>query len=355
MSKRKFCARGARMERLEYRQMMAGDVLVNVVDGNLIVEGDAAANQVAITAGPEPGSYLVRGLDGTNIRRPAAEVSPPLSETVVKGVTGSARIALGAGDDRLVLANVGFQGDVSIHMGEGNDGVAIMPPPGSVRIGGALNVSTGEGNDRVHIDQGSVGGPLNIETGGGNDAVRLGHRSPVVEPTIALALTDSDATVPPALRVMRGINVNLGSGNDEINADAVFAGNGVSVNAGEGSDAIRIDHLSSGSLLALSGGPGDDADKIEIAHARAGSALINTGGGNDHVRIVDSAFRVLGVLLDGGSDTLEIGRTKAEWVFALGGDGLDTLNNLGGNHFGRRFVHGFETLVNPEPAPAPVA
>lgn len=369
MCRRKLSARGTRIERLESRQMMAGDVFVNVVDGNLIVEGDAEGNQVAITAGPEPGSYLVRGLDGTNVVRPAAEVSTPVNEVVVKGVTGGARIALGAGDDRLVLANASFQGGVSIRMGEGNDGVAIglrpvveagsetpTPAPGSVRIGGPLNIGTGEGNDRVHVDQAGIGGPLNIETGGGNDAVRLGHQSPTTAELTADAVeTDAKPEIAPALRVMRAIHINLGAGNDEFNADAVSAAQGMNVNAGEGSDALHLDHVWSSGPLTLIGGPGDGADTIELAHARAAVALINTGAGNDRVRILDSAFRVLGVALETGDDTLAVGNTKAEWAFALGGDGSDTLKNLGGNRFGHRFVRGFETIVNPEPEPAPVA
>lgn len=368
MSARKFRARGTRIERLEARQMMAGDVLVNVVEGNLIVEGDAQGNQVAITAGPEPGSYLVRGLDGTNIVRPAADVASPAIEVVVKGVTGGARIALGAGDDRLALANASFRGGVSIRMGEGNDGVAIglrpvveagsetpAPSPGSVRIGGPLNISTGEGNDRVHLDQAGIGGPLNIETGGGNDAVRLGHQSP---PPVELAAdtgVDSKPEIVPALRVMQAVNVNLGTGNDEFNADAVKTDQGMNVNAGEGSDALHIDQLWSSGPLTLIGGPGDGADNIDLAHARAAMAFINTGAGNDRVRILDSAFRVLGVALEDGDDTLAVGNTKAEWAFALGGEGLDTLRNLGGNRFGRRFVYGFETMVDAEPQPVTVA
>lgn len=364
MSAKKFRARGTRIERLEARQMMAGDVFVNVVEGNLIVEGDAQGNQVAITSGPEPGSYLVRGLDGTNIVRPAAEVATPMNDVVVKGVTGGARIALGAGDDRLVLADASFRGGVSIRMGDGNDDVAIglrpvaadspetpMPPPGSVRIGGPLSISTGDGNDRVHVDQAGIGGPLNIETGGGSDAVRLGHQSP---PPVELAAdTEADAKpeIVPALRVMQGINVNLGAGDDEFNANAVKVDQGMNVNAGEGSDALHIDQLWSGGPLTLFGGPGDGADNIDLSHARAATAFINTGAGNDRVRILDSAFRVLGVALEAGDDTLAVGNTQAEWAFALGGEGVDTIRNLGGNRFGHRFVYGFETIVDPQPAP----
>ena len=369
MSAKRFRARRARLEWLEPRQMLAGDVFVSVVDGNLVVEGDAQNNQVAITAGAEPGSLVIRGLDGTNIVRAAAETSPPTSEVVVTGVTGGARIGLGAGDDRLVLASVGFQRGVSIRMGEGNDSVAIglrptpevaaevVEPPmnGSVRIGGSLEISTGEGNDRVHVDQAGIGGQLNIETGAGNDGVRLGHQPPPVAAASTVA-TDAnlEPEIAPVLRVMRATNINLGAGEDELAADAVMAAQGLTVNAGEGSDALHLNHVSSGGPLTLLGGAGNGADNIDLAHVRAGTAAILTGAGNDRVQIVDSAFRVLGVALESGDDTLTIGRTQAQWAFLLGGDGTDTFNNRGGNRFGHRFVRGFETVTNPETEPAPI-
>jgi hypothetical protein len=374
MSVRRFCGRRARIEALEPRQLLAGDVSVSVVEGNLIVEGDELENQVAITAGPEPGAYIVRGLDGTNIvQSPApAEGMPPVSEVVVTGVTGGARIGLGAGDDRLVLANVGFRGGVSVRMGEGNDGVAIglrpvpmpnaqpasLPPmdaPGSVRIGGPLNIGTGEGNDRVQIDQAGIGGQLHVETGMGDDVVRLGHAPPppAEMPPATLAESAKPPEMQPALRVARGINVDLGAGHDELIADAVMAQHGLSINGGEGNDSLHAHHVGSGGPLMLLGGGGDGADRVDLAHVRAGTAVVMTGAGNDHVRIVDSVFRVLGVALGEGDDTLDLRGNAAQWAFFLGGEGTDALHDRGGNRFAHRFVHGFEPLPSPGDAVDP--
>ncbi len=122
MSAKQSRSRRARFESLEPKQLLAGDVLVSVVEGRLIVEGDELGNQIAITAGPEPGTYTVHGLDGTNVilqpppMDPAATPEPagePTSTVVVHGVR-SVGIGMGDGDDRVVLREVNFRGDVGI-------------------------------------------------------------------------------------------------------------------------------------------------------------------------------------------------------------------------------------------------
>ncbi len=362
MSMRRIVGRFARIEALESKQLLAGDVLVSVVGGNLVVQGDDLGNQIAITAGPEPGAYIVRGFDGTNVMQSPTPVesASPTSEVIVTGVTGGARIGLGNGDDRLVMADVGFRGGVFVRMGEGNDGVSIgMRPdpapeidalsvngaPGAVRIGGPLSIGTGAGNDRIQIDHAAIAGELRVEAGEGEDVVRLGHPMPTNDenPTP----TAAELTRPPETRdaslVAQGINIDLGTGRDEFFGDVVRAMNGFHVKGSEGEDALHLHHIWSGGPLVLDGGGGDSSDLVELDHVRAGTAVITTGAGGDHVKIVDSAFRVLGVVLGDGDDKLDLRGNAAQWAFFLGGEGTDTLHNLGGNRFGHRFVFGFET------------
>src|SRR5687768_10885367 len=89
-------------ESLERKQMLAGDVLVSVVGGNLLVEGDAEANSIVMTSGAETGSLVIQGLDGTNVQfADAAPGDPPTpaSGLVVGGVRGHVRVNLGDGND----------------------------------------------------------------------------------------------------------------------------------------------------------------------------------------------------------------------------------------------------------------
>jgi hypothetical protein len=154
--------------------------------------------------------------------------------------------------------------------------------------------------------------------------------------------------IMPSLRVARGVDIDLGAGHDEFFADAIKVNRGLSVNGGEGDDALHAHHAWVGGPLSLLGGGGNGADNVDLARVRASTAAVLTGAGNDHVRIVDSVFRVLGVVLGEGDDRLDLRGNTAQWAAFLGGEGTDTLHDMGGNRFKHRFVLGFEPL----PAPA---
>ena len=82
MSVRRFCGRRAgRSKRLEPRQLLAGDVSVSVVGGNLVVEGDELGNGSLSRPVPSAGAlYRFRGLDGTNmVQSPAPAEGTPRS------------------------------------------------------------------------------------------------------------------------------------------------------------------------------------------------------------------------------------------------------------------------------------
>ena len=83
MSRATNFGRAARFESLEQRQLLAGDVLVNVVRGNLVIEGDAEGNEIAVTAGVERGAFLVTGLNGTTVHQ---DGQTPASEVTITGV-----------------------------------------------------------------------------------------------------------------------------------------------------------------------------------------------------------------------------------------------------------------------------
>ncbi|MCA9238955.1 MAG: hypothetical protein KDA37_02095, partial [Planctomycetales bacterium] len=101
MSKQQRSGCSPRFETLEQKQLLAGDVTYEVVNGNLHLLGDAESNEIVITAGDIEGSYLVQGLNGTTIS-PADGgdgSAAPVSGFVVEGVTRNVRIDLGDGDD----------------------------------------------------------------------------------------------------------------------------------------------------------------------------------------------------------------------------------------------------------------
>jgi hypothetical protein len=124
------------IEALEAKQLLAGDVLVSVVGGNLIVTGDEMDNEISIQSGAEPGQYIVHGRQDTNVT--LSKDCPAGSEhgqedqdtdaenvVVVNGVRRGARIRMADGDDTVLIQNARFAGNVSVNMGEGHDSVIV--------------------------------------------------------------------------------------------------------------------------------------------------------------------------------------------------------------------------------------
>ena len=148
-----------RFESLEQRHLLAGDVVVGVVQGHLSVEGDDLDNHIVITAGAEAGTYVITGLDGTTVH---LEGQAPAAEVTVTDVDDDVRIDLGDGHDTLELADATFDGNVSIHMGEGDDDVdvglddvageaGVVDDDVSVAIRGSLRINTDGGVDQLPL------------------------------------------------------------------------------------------------------------------------------------------------------------------------------------------------------------
>jgi hypothetical protein len=267
-----------RTEILESRAMMAGDVTVHVIDGNLVVEGDAEGNRIGIASGMDPGTYLVAGLPSDN-----GDV------TTVNGQTGR-------------VPFTGVRGNILVGLGEGNDSV-VMP---ELRAPGMVRIRMGAGNDHVRLGVPPVDG---------------------AEPT------------GPTVHIRGGVALSLGDGED---AAALFGVQAHSVMIAGGADADRIglNGVHSERGIVVNGGVGDD--QIAIHRVRSRVLEVLGEAGNDNARITDTGAMVLGVHLGSGDDTLAIGHTTALMAYLDGGEGNDTLTNLQGNRFGRRHIRNFE-------------
>jgi hypothetical protein len=297
MSRANRFGRAARFESLERRQLLAGDVLVNVVRGNLVVQGDAVDNDITITAGAERGSFVVTGLNGTTVHQNG---QTPANEVTVSGVRGDVRINLGEGNDSVSLVNANVRGDVIVR--------------------------TGAGDDEISVDETSIGGRLAIDAGADNDTVTLGSAANI-------------GALEGALRVQKGIHVDLGSGNDMLTLDQAATRSSIGVHGGLGDDEISAS-VAKGNVLAVLGGEGMDTITLDDVRARYLGVL--AGAGNDHVSIQDSVFTSLGVALGDGDDTLSVGGNEARIAVMLGGPGEDTFEELSENDFTFELIRGFE-------------
>lgn len=370
-AKRRIGARG-RFESLEAKQMLAGDVTVAVVGGSLNIVGDELGNQVALTSGETPGSYVIRGLDGTRVTLagaeapPAAEGDPPAT-LVVEGVHRNVRIAMGDGDDTVVIDDAAFRGSMRVALGEGADRLAIgvspdrpdgppveppitdeAPPaePPSVVIRGGLTVAAGAGDDTVVANDASIGRHLAIASGDGADEVRLGQRLAAPPSADADApSTEEPNRLGPGLRVGGGAVVNLGAGEDTFVAASVGS-RFLRVNGGVDADEIRLQRVRA-QAISLFAGPGEAGDTVGVEDSRARRMTLRSGAGDDTVRVVDSAFGLLAVGLGAGDDTLGVNGLRARAALLLGGEGdFDELRLGDKLEVARQVIRGFE--VRPE-------
>jgi hypothetical protein len=307
------------LESLELRQMLAGNVTVSLVGGNLFVAGDDESNQIAVTAGTEAGSFNVKGLNGTTVTMAGSSTPAPDTGLVVTGVRGHVSVRMADGDDAVEVSNAEFRR--------------------------GLLVETGAGNDTVNVHDVKLGGFLNIVTGVDNDTVTVGTAS---TPATAL-VSDSAANVRAAL----AIDIFLGDGVDsaQVNsaaAPAIIAG------GGKGADTVGIHSIRTASLV-VGGGDGSDVDQVDVTGAKAIAAVIGTGGGADRVGIVDSAFTSLNVAMGSGDDGLSLQKVKAKIAILAGGEGsADELTDAGENSLGIKVITGFEIpagVNTPRPLP----
>ncbi len=91
-----------RFEMLESRLLLDGVVIANVIDGNLVIEGDALDNAIVLTALPD-GSYEITGVD--TVDGPTLVNGMP-STTTLQPVTGIIDVDMGSGDNILNIGSL---------------------------------------------------------------------------------------------------------------------------------------------------------------------------------------------------------------------------------------------------------
>jgi hypothetical protein len=365
-----------RMEMLETRQMMAGDVAASVVNGNLYISealGQSGLDNGVRVFQVSPGVVRVMG----------AENNGDGSTSLVNGqqfqdfmITGDLNVSLGAGHDRLHL---GFDGassapnfnNVNINMAapelviaqktqvaKGGVGGVFNPPDNDQVFGwgfnarGAVSVNTGVGNDWVFIGNSFIGDGagvdnLTINTGAGADTASikgttlLGHlriqtyanvNENDADTVWMDSALDSSFNVRPTY-VTGDVSVYTGAGADFLmlgdSTDPYFTGIGFMTNSnfqaylGAGDDVVDISGAKFGngpshwSNLLLYTGTGADDVTVDFA-----SSLIAVGdpmpeiNGSVIIQTYDSLSET-----DADKVTIPIGQVGfATYIWLGGGD-----------------------------------
>jgi hypothetical protein len=289
--------RKLRMEQMEAREMMAGDVTASVVNGNLILNEAAGhvgeSNQVLIS---QMGRDKVRvtGLGSRSIGSTSSLINGKAWQDFT--VPGNLTVNFGGGNDLVnfdASAPPHFQ-DVTLNMAavssqvpitKGNDSVMIW----NAVIRGSLTVNTGVGDDWVYIENASIGGGATINTGAGSDEVDLmgAHISHNLDIQTYGALTENDADV-----------VNFDSNSDSTQP-AIVDGN-VNVRMGGGDDGFYVTNPNFA-----------DANVDWLGLQTNGSMTVDTGAGNDTAYLRN--LRIAGnfsINTGAGADTLDMRQTR---------------------------------------------
>jgi hypothetical protein len=308
-------------QRLEPRYALAGDVAVIVADGDLLVRGDSAGNELFIDLESNGDISIVTSL-GTTIN---GSSSFPI---ILPGFTGDINIELLAGDDRVVInqdyiSDEGLPGSVFANLGSGDDDFVMIGPNGGAGLFGPIDVAGSvvvfgrDGNDNFHLSGPQLDGDVLFYGGDGDDDVFIeGHwQSDGIVGQMLLDMSTGDDTVlvrstpMGSLLVRDPIGVTTGSqvrlegltvaGEIEmflsIHDDNVevrglgdrLSAQEVTIHTGNGDDQIEIEDLSIASLLLFTGegneGGGFYGVTITDLHASGGQVLVDTGGGDNNV------------------------------------------------------------------------
>lgn len=264
-----------RIESLEGRILLSGDVSAVVHEGNLNLQGDGEDNLVEVTVTGD--GVIVRGLDGTTINGAGDDF---VAFAGVDTIDGNLVVNLRGGDDVLLLSgglNVGR--DVRFHGGAGDDRVGLE----NVSIGHDFNARMSHGDDGIHIEDSSIGGQVHVISGEGDE-------------TLAIRTTSI------------GGDLKLGAkrGDAAVHLDETMVAGRMRLSFGGGNDGVFVEDSELGQLVVRSRS-GDDFVMAESTHV-AGKVRIGLGRGDDAVVMtgsseIEGSFRANGKR---GSDTADL-------------------------------------------------
>jgi hypothetical protein len=324
------------VERLERRELMAGDVTAHVEGQMLIILGDDTDNGVVLTYDSTAHSYHVSGSDagGSPTTINGVDTSQPGNDQTFINVQ-SVHVGLVGGNDHFEVGSPTAVDTViakwlAVEMGDGDDtvtlGVAGNAAGGSVPIARSLDTGTsvkvelGAGNDHLSMANAKIGLDLNVFGGDGDDHVDFDTE---FTPTGA-----SSPTLFPA-QIQRNVLISLGGGADELTLKHTAVQNNLTILDGAG--VATIDLFNVGVKKRIDINTAGDGDNIDLQLIRAKQMTINTNGGVDHVELNTVVLTTLNVKLGSERDHLRLVRTKTSLFAHLNGDGSGAVLSGFGN------------------------
>jgi hypothetical protein len=269
---RRFESRRLGFDQLEDRRMMA--VTANVIDGDLVIRGNAANDQIQVVQSttngvPVAGRFVVFGLNGTRINGQAVFNTPI-------NVTDDIDIDLGGGSDRLILGRNGpssetmVSDELRVNMAEGTNTLTIQ----GITVNGNTMITSGTGNDTMTL-RGDFGRPagaeadLTIRSGGGSDALNI-----------------ANSFVRHELNINTGISIH----SDRVTLQNMNVVGFARVATGAGADRVTMSGITFNADLVVD--TGDASDTVFMQQVEADEIFARLGNGNDTLGLFDNFARV---------------------------------------------------------------
>ncbi len=282
-----------RMESLENRIALAGDVVAALEGSLLVVAGDNLANELSITQNAA-GDVTLLGLNGTTVNGLS-------SLTLANPLLNSAEIRMEGGNDKLTVTGLRTSTDLNIDLGAGNDAANVV-----ANAGGNLSVKGEVGNDTVTVRGTRVGIDLNVEMGTGTANVNL-RNSNIGGNTTVITDVLNDRVTAANLRMGGDLSIETKEGADNVQASLITARSFTAI-TDKGADIVTATDVRVSDDVNVETSTGDD--RVTLTRVSAGNSVkVNTDGGND---------LVVATIVSAAVDA----------IFA-GGDGFDTFDNNG--------------------------
>jgi hypothetical protein len=324
------------VEKLEARELLAGDVEAYVQDQMLVLWGDDAENGVTITYNSATKAYRITGTDAGGSPTTINGLDTSLAENVVE-LAGAKQVYVGlnGGNDVLKIGSPEAVDTViaqwlSIEMGDGDDQAILgtagndagedAPIATSLRTGTSVRVDLGAGDDSLSLANAEIGLALHIYAGDGDDQI---HFDTELQPG-----EDSPTQLFP-VRVGGNALINLGGGEDELVVKHSGFGRSLAILDGAGPAHIELFNLSVSKNIDIA--TAHDADDLDIELIRAKQLAINTNGGIDHLTLDNVTLTTMNLKLGSGRDHLRMLKTKTSLFAHINGDGAGAILSGSGN------------------------
>lgn len=300
----------AKIEPMEGRLMLAGDVWAGVVGGSLILRGNEADNHVVIDqSGLGEREFRVRGLDGTTVNGQ--------EEWLAGSVERDIRTRLGGGTDVLELTDVAVRRNLVVRGGSGTDSLSLTGDGASAAAG--VTFRPGYGQSFCTISHVTIGG-LNLR-GRGPAGFVVDHVEVLGRMSVLNRLDTADISLEYC--AFRGpVLIATGAGDDALQVENSCFFSRTDVLTRSGADTVIIEGENSPYPQIIE--PGSPADWIPgnpNSTMLSGPAHVRLGGGNDQLNI---SYQVGDEVYLPGRTTLDAGRGNdtGRLDIRLGGEDL---------------------------------